>query len=1186
MAPSMVWGLGLMQAAIGIALIALTLGSAMSSAAATRNDGVLGHRELDRPICATALAWTVGAGLVAMMAPLAALVWLSAAIVAATANVPATVSVTGRDIAATVLLAAAVLQGIAAQLAICSAGAPAAPQRVDKDLLLVADPAAASRSCSASDAENGSSATVNRHSAPSHSPASVSGSGTDSLCLESLSSEDLDSASAELAAPTQAGALPATRAAPSPTRMHSGRRGKVHPLARSATARDGSASSGFGACVRDELRAKFGVEAMATPSPGHLLVELEHEWPTADELLALVRLRSVVDVMVLVEMTDGVPFFRSEEEIAAEKARIAAIRAELRQAKREEVGRTHLRGQAKQAIKAAMKKHIRNDNEPSPAELVAYFGGLMDSGWAPRLGAALGVIGRLAIDDWSCGREAYPEMAREDEEKVRALAAQVQASEQAQAGELAAWAELDLTFKISAHRAGTKTSHTASSQQLSASWGSVMCDACPGWKASMLEHLIELEVFVFRDWMCMAVPLLPPRTRLVQSRVAEPLDDTAQGSSLQPSVAYGLIDALGPLPHGAVVVDVTGGAGIIALEGASSAASADAVFVSGELARVNCETALSNRDELAAGRIRDDDPPQFGAAELVQWDASMLPLRSATIDGVIADLPFGHRCGRTSQLRGMYVKLVGELARVLVPGTGRAVLFTPQFKLLVPALARSPAAVVGLMVVSMHAVNLSNMMPFVVVVQAVSSADDVAAATAAAPPASAPWLAQVASAETRDERAKVLQAWAKAERKAMTELFTPPMVCFIDFDTLVAPRWAVVAGVVAQAMISLVLIGLTLESALSSGSGDDRGRLLRLAVVAELVPLLVLVFLLSLLVSELVTSPGKGVAKASDNALAGILAAAVVQGLATVAAVIGFRNHVSLANVVSRGERIMATTDSECAEKSVAIYTDVGLQELASKGGDSTSSTASSSSSASSSAAAAESLQLLGPGGVPPPPMGVATAQSLQRLQGEIFELNTAERAHVAAGEQVGLATAQSLQRLQGEIFELNTAERAHVAAGEQVGLATAQSLQRLQGEIFELNTAERAHVAAGEQVGLATAQSLQRLQGEIFELNTAERAHVAAGRRRRISSSDEVVIADDAYADLTMMSTSYLESTGRESHGTGSGAMLIGSIEPAYNSTVGSGVDSQYAFGPPTMELLTAEVPVSVAYDASSSSG
>lgn len=34
-----------------------------------------------------------------------------------------------------------------------------------------------------------------------------------------------------------------------------------------------------------------------------------------------------------------------------------------------------------------------------------------------------------------------------------------------------------------------------------------------------------------------------------------------------------------------------------------------------------------------------------GPADVVWWDASMLPLRTASIDRVICDMPFGNRCG-------------------------------------------------------------------------------------------------------------------------------------------------------------------------------------------------------------------------------------------------------------------------------------------------------------------------------------------------------------------------------------------------------------------------------------------------------------------------------------------------------------------------------------------------------------
>lgn len=72
---------------------------------------------------------------------------------------------------------------------------------------------------------------------------------------------------------------------------------------------------------------------------------------------------------------------------------------------------------------------------------------------------------------------------------------------------------------------------------------------------------------------------------------------------------------------------------------------------------------------------------------VVRWDATSLPLRDATVDVVLTDMPFGHRHGSHLSNQKTYPRFLRELWRVLVPETGRALLITMARNLVKSALA-------------------------------------------------------------------------------------------------------------------------------------------------------------------------------------------------------------------------------------------------------------------------------------------------------------------------------------------------------------------------------------------------------------------------------------------------------------------------------------------------------------------
>lgn len=74
---------------------------------------------------------------------------------------------------------------------------------------------------------------------------------------------------------------------------------------------------------------------------------------------------------------------------------------------------------------------------------------------------------------------------------------------------------------------------------------------------------------------------------------------------------------------------------------------------------------------------------------LQAWDATALPLDTASINVILADLPFGQLIGSHRENQRLYPRLLSEAARVAAPGA-RMLLLTHELRLLEAAVADMP----------------------------------------------------------------------------------------------------------------------------------------------------------------------------------------------------------------------------------------------------------------------------------------------------------------------------------------------------------------------------------------------------------------------------------------------------------------------------------------------------------------
>ena len=81
-----------------------------------------------------------------------------------------------------------------------------------------------------------------------------------------------------------------------------------------------------------------------------------------------------------------------------------------------------------------------------------------------------------------------------------------------------------------------------------------------------------------------------------------------------------------------------------------------------------------DHDPQALAAARENIGPRYQPIELRLWDATALPLETASVDKIAANLPWGRRLGTSADNRRLYPRLLAELQRVARPGAVVAML--------------------------------------------------------------------------------------------------------------------------------------------------------------------------------------------------------------------------------------------------------------------------------------------------------------------------------------------------------------------------------------------------------------------------------------------------------------------------------------------------------------------------------
>lgn len=182
----------------------------------------------------------------------------------------------------------------------------------------------------------------------------------------------------------------------------------------------------------------------------------------------------------------------------------------------------------------------------------------------------------------------------------------------------------------------------------------------PGWQyVDDDRHAdLNLRVFIEHDYA------------LVGLRIGEhalhrrPYHQQNLPGSLKPPVAAAMIQ-MADLQPGQVMIDPFCGTGTLVIE----AALQGIVAVGGDIL------------PQAVRGAQVDVPIEAAQAALFRWDARRLPFVDSSVDGIVANLPWGKQVGLPDDLPALYRASFAEMRRVVMPG-GVIVLLTSQPDLL------------------------------------------------------------------------------------------------------------------------------------------------------------------------------------------------------------------------------------------------------------------------------------------------------------------------------------------------------------------------------------------------------------------------------------------------------------------------------------------------------------------------
>ncbi|XP_020789788.1 THUMP domain-containing protein 3 [Boleophthalmus pectinirostris] len=389
--------------------------------------------------------------------------------------------------------------------------------------------------------------------------------------------------------------------------------------------------TGFENTAAEEVKEKIGVDAKISKDRGRIYFSI-----TTDSLFRVHRLRSVDNLFVVVDEYDHYQFKESKEETLAELKQLASKlpwsnALEVWKLNRSfKKKKSHRRGASKPKVKPEGdgKAEVQNEqdelSEPVSEE-------------------------QLTADVTDQTETSTSDQEEQSEAKV-------------------------MKFRVTCSRAGDK--HSFSSTEAARDFGGAVQEFFQ-WKADMTKFDIEVLLNIHNEEVVIGIALTEESLHRRNISHFGP-------TTLRSTLCYGMLRLCKPQPSD-IILDPMCGTGAIPLEGAIE--FNNAFYIAGDNNDMAVNRTVNNVFHFQ--KQRADKGSAFGLPiDTVRWDLCNLPMKTGSVDIIITDMPFGKRMGSRKKNWDLYPSCLREMARVVRPGSGKAVLLTQDKKCFAKAISR------------------------------------------------------------------------------------------------------------------------------------------------------------------------------------------------------------------------------------------------------------------------------------------------------------------------------------------------------------------------------------------------------------------------------------------------------------------------------------------------------------------
>ncbi|KRZ76963.1 Histone H2A.V [Trichinella papuae] len=213
-------------------------------------------------------------------------------------------------------------------------------------------------------------------------------------------------------------------------------------------------------------------------------------------------------------------------------------------------------------------------------------------------------------------------------------------------------------FRVSCQRSGGE--HPFTSMEAASSFGGVV-QAKFQWNVDLVNFDIEVIVRISGSQVRVSLALTK-KCLALRNLIC------FGSTTMKATICYGIL-YLCEIQNYEIICDPMCGTGAIILEAAHCWPKC--ILLAGDS---NCRAL--KRCEMNVKNFLTVQHTNSAIISIQRWNATKLPLTTASIDCIITDLPYGRRSGSVRSNQSLYPALLSEFARVLKIGTGRACLVT------------------------------------------------------------------------------------------------------------------------------------------------------------------------------------------------------------------------------------------------------------------------------------------------------------------------------------------------------------------------------------------------------------------------------------------------------------------------------------------------------------------------------